>query len=195
MPGLDLVLKNGRIVSAEAEVTADVGISGETIVQIGGEMQGEHELDAAGLLVLPGGVDAHVHLSNPPGERGGAVWVDDFTSGSAAALAGGITTVGNMSFPAAGETPMGTLRREEPLAQGQATADVFLHPVLSHITPEVLAEIPRLSGAGCTSVKIFMIGAEFDAQVEAYVQAIALTGRAGLMTLIHCEDHALIQTA
>lgn len=195
MPAADLVIRNGHIVNADGACSADVGISGETIAQLGGEMQGERELDADGLLVLPGGVDAHVHLSAPPGEREGAVWVDDFTSGSAAALAGGITTVGNMSFPAAGETPMGTLRREEGVAEVQAIADVFLHPVLHDITPDVLAEIPRLPAVGCTSMKVFMIGGEFDAQVEAYVQAIALAGASGLITLIHCEDHALIQAA
>jgi dihydropyrimidinase len=100
-----------------------------------------------------------------------------------------------MSFPARGETPLGTLRREERLAEGQAIADVFLHPVVSAVTPDVLTEIPRLPDAGCTSIKIFMIGGEFDAQIEGYVRAVALAGTSGLLTLIHCEDHALIETA
>jgi len=79
--------------------------AGETIAVIGHDLHGDRTMDATGMLVLPGGVDAHVHLSLPPGEdTEGPRWVDDFTSGSATALAGGITTLGNISFPAAGET-------------------------------------------------------------------------------------------
>jgi imidazolonepropionase-like amidohydrolase len=83
----DLAVRGGTL--ADGSV-ADLGIAGGIIVQIGGEVQAAAEVDARGKLVLPGGVDAHVHLSNPPRESAGPSWVDDFTSGSAAALAGGI---------------------------------------------------------------------------------------------------------
>jgi hypothetical protein len=69
-------------------------------------------------LLLPGGIDAHVHLSTPPGPREGPRWVDDFTSGSAA-LAGGITTLGNMAFLAPGETPLAGLAHEAATARAQ----------------------------------------------------------------------------
>jgi len=99
------VIRHGEIVTAAGSVgCADIGISGGTIVQIGGDLEGQLELDAAGKLVLPGGIDAHVHVSVPPQEENmDPRWVDDFTSGSAAALAGGITTLGNMTFPGPGK--------------------------------------------------------------------------------------------
>src|SRR5262249_12680246 len=86
MPRLDVAICGGSLVDG---TIADIGIAGERIVQIGGEFEAVREVDARGKLVLPGGVDAHVHLSNPPRDASGPVWVDNFTSGSAAALAGG----------------------------------------------------------------------------------------------------------
>src|SRR5437762_3480779 len=97
MAELDLIVRGGQVVTAAETADADVGIAGGRVVQIGGEMQASSEVDAHGMLVLPGGVDAHVHLTSPPSL--GIRWVDDFTSGSAAALAGGITTIGNITFP------------------------------------------------------------------------------------------------
>src|SRR5690348_6228146 len=97
MAELELVVRGGEIVNAGSAERADLGIAGGVIEAIGHGLSGREEIDATGLLVLPGAIDAHVHLSSPPGpRRPGPRWVDDFTSGSRAALAGGVTTVGNM---------------------------------------------------------------------------------------------------
>jgi len=194
--GLDIVIRGGRIATADAIAEADIGITGETVAVIGHDLRGERDIDATGMLVLPGGVDAHVHLSLPPGEvTEGPRWVDDFTSGSAAALAGGITTLGNMAFPAPGETPRATLARETTLARGQAIADIFLHPVLGALTPEALDDISHLRAAGCASIKIFLVAHDFDRQGAAVLDAVRRAGDHGLLTLLHCEDHAIIADA
>ncbi|MGB3904076.1 MAG: amidohydrolase family protein [Anaerolineae bacterium] len=197
MADLDVVVRHGEIVTAAGSIgCADIGISDGIIVQIGGALAGHLELDATGKLVLPGGIDAHVHLSVPPEEENvDPSWVDDFASGSAAALAGGITTLGNMTFPASGETPMAGLEREAAMAREQTIADVFLHPVLDHVTPQVLDEIPKLLSAGCNSIKVFTVLSNFESQVPSYVEAIRRAGDSGLITLIHCEDYALIEDA
>jgi dihydropyrimidinase len=192
---VDLVVRGGQIVTAEAVACANVGITAGVVVQIGGELTADHELDATGKLVLPGGVDAHVHLSIPPSMREEPEWVDDFTSGSAAALAGGITTLGNMTFCEPGETLLAALEREARLAHTQTIADLFLHPVLMEITPENLDDIPQLLDRGCNSLKFFTVGPQFDAQVQSYLQATRRAGASGLLTLIHCEDAALIDDA
>ncbi len=193
--GLDLVIRGGTVVTAGAVARADVGIAGGRVAQIGGELTGARELDAAGKLLLPGGIDAHVHLSGPPGRREGPAWVDDFASGSAAALAGGITTLGNMTFLAPGEAPLAGLAREAAVARSQTICDLFLHPVLGEATPAVLGEIPRLLAAGCNSIKYFMSPPGFDAQVPGYVEATRRAGASGLLTLVHCEDHAIMADA
>lgn len=196
MAELDLIVRGGQLVTASTTVMADIGIRDGVVVQVGGELAGRREMDARGLLVLPGGVDAHVHLSMPPDDAGEEPrWVDDFTSGSAAALAGGITTVGNMTFPAAGETPLAALEREAAVVREQAIADVFLHPVLFEASTAVLDDIPRLLDAGCNSIKIFTVFPGFDAQARGFVEAVRRAGTSGLISLIHCEDDALIADA
>ncbi|MBV9170085.1 MAG: amidohydrolase family protein [Chloroflexi bacterium] len=198
MPELDLVLRGGTLCTASETARADVGIGEGRIVQIGGEMQARQEVDATGKLLLPGGVDAHVHLSNPTRDEAGPRWVDDFSSGSAAALAGGVTCVGNMSFPGRGgpnEGPLATLERETRVANETSLADVFLHPVISDPTPTVLDEIPHLLDAGCSSIKIFMSNAQFDQQAVSYVEAIRRAGAASLLSMLHCEDFSVMQHA
>jgi dihydropyrimidinase len=186
---MDLVIRGGRFVDG---TVADIGIRGERIVQVGGEMDAASEIDARGKLLLPGGLDAHVHLSSPPTERSGPAWVDDFTSGSAAALAGGITSVGNMTFGVPDITLREALRRETLVAEREAIADVFLHPVLGGADERTLAEIPLLLADGCSSIKIFLTSPRFDQEVEGFVDAVRLAGDAGLMSMLHCEDAALI---
>jgi dihydropyrimidinase len=196
MAELDIVIRNGEIVTDTGPTgQADIGIAGGIVVQIGGELEGHQELDATGNLILPGGLDAHVHLSYPQQEKGQPTWVDDFTSGSAAALAGGITTLGNMTFLTPGERPLSGLERESAVARRQTIADLFLHPVLGEITRPVLDEIPRLLDSGCNSIKLFTVSPRFDLQVPGVVEAIRRAGASGLLTVIHCEDHALIEDA
>jgi len=193
---LDLVIRGGEIVTAGGAARADLGIVGGRVAQLGGEMTGTREIDATGKLLLPGGIDAHVHLSSPPGGTGtGPRWVDDFASGSAAALAGGITTLGNMTFLGPGETPLAGLAREAASARRETICDLFLHPVLGETAAAVLDEIPRLLDAGCNSIKYFMSPPAFDQQVPGYVEATRRAGAGGLITLIHCEDHALLADA
>ncbi len=191
----DLIVRGGTIVTAGGTARADLGIVDGRVAQIGGEMAADRELDAGGKLVLPGGVDAHVHLTLPPGGEEEPRWVDDFTSGSAAALAGGITTLGNMTFLRQGETPRVGLAREAALVRAQAIADVFLHPVLGETTAAVLDDIPALLATGCNSIKFFMSTPAYDPQVAGYAEATRRAGTNRLITLIHCEDHALLTDA
>jgi dihydropyrimidinase len=191
----DLVVRGGVVVTAGGQGDADVGVTGGRVVQLGGEMRGRRELDARGALVLPGGVDMHVHLSQPPAEPGEPAWVDDFGSGSAAAIAGGITTIGNMTFPPEGVTLRQALDTDDAAAAGASAVDYVLHPVLPVPTPEALAELPGLVADGYRTLKIFMIMDEFEEHAAGMIEAIRLAGRLGMLTLLHCEDAALVRFA
>lgn len=197
MSKVDLVIRHGEVVTAAGSMgNADIGISDGRVVQIGGDIAAREELDAAGKLVLPGGIDAHVHLSPLPKE--GDVtphWVDNFTSGSAAALAGGITTLGNMVFPDFGDTPLVQLERAAAVAREESIADFFLHPVLDEMSRQVLDEIPKLRDIGCNTIKIFLVYPNFDPQIKSYVEAIRRAGESGVLVMLHCEDHALVEDA
>jgi dihydropyrimidinase len=192
----DLVVRGGNVLTPGHQEVADVGVSDGRIAQIGGPMTGEDELDATGLLVLPGGIDAHVHLVSAAlaeaTRQDGPVWVDDFWTGSLAAFAGGITTVGNMTFPLPGESMTAAIAREVTGAAPEAAVDWFLHPVLAELTDSTEAEIAALAADGHTSIKVFLTDTHFTARTPALAHAIAAAGRAGSLTLMHCEDAEML---
>ena len=191
----DLVIRNGMVVTADGSFAADVGIRGETIAQIGGEMTGGREIDAAGKLVMPGGIDAHVHLTPTLEMLSGPRWCDDFASGTRAAAAGGITTVGNMTFPRGSETLSEAIAREAAEAARDAIVDVLLHPVLTDPATQPLTDIPVLAAEGHTSLKFFMSFGGFTTDPAPYLDAMRLAREAGMLTLIHCEDAAMMDFA
>lgn len=195
MAEFDLVIKGGEIVTADNTIQADIGIAQGLITQIGTALTGRREIDASGKLVFPGAIDAHVHLNTQAAANTGPGWVDDFTSGSAAALAGGVTTLGNMTFLQPGETVLAGLAREATAAGEQAIADFFLHPVLSEMNQQVLDEIPQLRSSGYNSIKFFMASPRFDEQVQGYLEATRQAGKQGIISLIHCEDYSLMVDA
>src|SRR4029078_6018630 len=86
----DTIIRGGTVATASDTFACDVGISGEKITALGTNLGDAREiLDASGKLVLPGGIDSHVHLSQPSGP--GIVMADDFESGTRASAFGGNT--------------------------------------------------------------------------------------------------------
>ena len=191
---LDLVIKGGTVVTAGSLGTCDVGVADGRVAQLGAGLTGRRMLDARGAYVFPGGVDVHVHLSSPIEPAPGVeLWVDDFYSGSQAAIAGGVTTVGNMTFQRRDEGLRQALARDLAAASRDAAIDYILHPVLMHPSEEALAEVPALAAEGHTSLKIFMVLDHFDAHVNEYLRAMRIAGASGVLTMVHCEDGALIR--
>ena len=89
---MSILIKNGRIITAADDYVADIFIEGETISAIGKNLnvKADKEIDATGKLVIPGGVDPHVHLEMP---FMGTFSSDNYETGTRAALFGGTTTV------------------------------------------------------------------------------------------------------
>jgi hypothetical protein len=150
----------------------------------------------------PGGVDAHTHLVHQGlAERVGfPVWVDDFWSGSRAAIAGGITTVGNMTYPVPDEggteeTPGAAITREMAGAAGEAAVDWFLHPVVLHPAALSEGEVGALAGARHASIKMFLADPDLAADEPALLAAAAAAQAAGSVTLLHCEDGMMLAQA
>jgi len=175
---------------------ADIRITGEKIVEIGLNLPdtGENvqEIDASGLTVFPGGIDPHVHLSLPAHIPELYQWADNFESGSKAALAGGITTLGCMSVPESDETPLGTLNRETEAARKLTIADILIHPIIESPNTKKLQEFPQLVEQGCTSIKVFMSTEDFDRNPLEYLKVLEAAKKAGILTMIHCEDYAIL---
>ena len=185
-----LVIRGGIVANADGTRRADVRIEGERIVQVAPSISAPADarvIDARGKLVVPGGIDPHTHLQ--------PAFVDDLTSGSRAALAGGITTLGTFSAPRRDEAPEAALDRMTALVQQQAIADFFLHTNAGTPRAEFIPSLATLVARGQPSIKVFMVGADFGTYLGAFVQLLEAARDAGVVTLVHCEDGALLAAA
>ena len=189
---VDLAIRGGTVVTASSHGPADVGIRDGAIVQIGGGFTAEREIDATNRLVLPGGIDMHVHLTSVVVPEGEFRWADDFASGTRAAAAGGITTVGNISFPRPGEGLLDVVRRDAAEVEGMALVDFALHPVVLDPSPSAREDVRALAAEGHTSIKIFMILGNFDGRSRDYLETMRAAAELGMLSLIHCEDACVI---
>ncbi len=190
---MDLVIRGGTVMAGDGPVVTDVGVEDGRIVQLGGVMSAPDEVDAVGRFVLPGGVDPHVHLTDPRTGPGIHSWADDFEVGTRAALAGGVTTVGNMSFCRSGEQMRDGLERDNAAAEALSVTDYFQHPVLLDPDDEGIRQIGELAAEGFPSVKIFLSFQRFDRNVDRFVTAMRAAANAGSVVLLHCEDAAIMR--
>lgn len=185
---MDLAIRNGTVVTPAGTFRADIGVAGERIVQVGGEVPAAgREIDASGLLVLPGCVDIHTHLTSFAGRQP----LDDFEHGTRAAAAGGVTTICDFAHQADGEGLRPALDRA--MADGKRSIiDYTFHSILRDPNPQALADIPDLAAAGHAGIKIFMSQSRFTRRVNDYLRALRIAGRAGILTAIHAEDESII---
>ena len=184
----EILIRGGEIVTAEGRRPADVRVVGTTIAEVGIGLAARDtdtlEIDARGLLVLPGGIDPHVH----PGPR------DDYTTASAAALAGGITTISNFVGVRAGETPAAAVERAVARVRGESIADVMFHPIVSDPSAATADTLRALTSAGQTTIKVFMVQPSFDQNVPGFIATMHAARATGVLMMMHCEDAAIIQT-
>jgi dihydropyrimidinase len=181
----DLVVRGGTVVTASDSFAADIGVRSGRVAAIGEALApGTTEIAAAGLLVLPGGVDVHTHLDV---EVGGVLTADDFESGTVAAACGGITTICDYAWQSRGQSLMQAIEAWKVKAKGRAHIDYGFHVVVSDATDDTLAEMPRLVAAGYPSVKVFMIN-EFGIGDEALLRLFGAARAAGAIVNVHAEN-------
>ncbi len=186
----ELLIRGGRVVNADGVMNADVRVAGQSIVQVARNLTpgpGARVIDARGHLVMPGGIDPHTHLQ--PG------FADDLTSGSMAALAGGITTIGTFSAPRQGEGALAALDRMSAAVRAAAIADVILHSAVWPPDADLIAALPQLVQRGQPSIKFFMVRTDFGAQMEWVIKTLEAARDVGVVTMLHCEDGALLAAA
>src|SRR6202042_2241313 len=126
-----VLIQNGTIVNADASVKADLLIDGATIKEVRAGIPAsaaDKVVDATGLLVLPGGIDAHTHLDMP---FGGSKSADDFETGTLAAAYGGTTTLIDFAIQYKGQTLRQALDIWMKKAEGKATIDYAFHCIIT----------------------------------------------------------------
>ncbi|MFN8569329.1 MAG: amidohydrolase family protein [Kouleothrix sp.] len=151
---MDVIIKNGTIVTATDTYRAEIGIAGGRIAdRRRAGRRGARVIDAAGRYVLPGGVDPHVHLDTPVM---GTVTADDYPSGTIAAACGGTTSVVDFCFQMPGQSLADALAGWHARAEGRAAIDYGFHMVVADPTDAVIAELAGLPAQGVSSFKLFM---------------------------------------
>lgn len=153
---MSVLIKNGRVVTATDDYTADIFIEGEIIVAIGKNlaMKADQEIDARGKLVMPGGIDPHVHLDMP---FMGTYSSDNYETGTRAALFGGTTMVIDFILQKQGNSLRSALDEWNSRANGNAVGDYSFHMAVTDFNDQTKIEIKSMiEEEGITSFKTFM---------------------------------------
>jgi dihydropyrimidinase len=192
MADFDIVIHSGALVSPAGLSSADLGIRNGRIAAWGSDLKGREMVDATGLLVLPGGVDAHVHLNMPTATT---VTSEDWSSGTLAAAYGGTTTVLDFVEPIPGQDLTEALQQRQAEADGQAWVDYGLHMTLTDHRPETLAQIPGLVAAGVTSFKVYTTYGDMALDDVGLLAVMDAVQAAGGVLMVHAENDAIVQRA
>jgi dihydropyrimidinase len=153
---MSILIKNGRIITATDDYMADVFIEGEIVTAIGKNLNvvADQEIDATNLLVMPGGVDPHVHLDMP---FMGTYSSDNYETGTRAALFGGTTTVIDFVLQKQGHSLQEALDEWKGRATGTALGDYSFHMAVTDFNENTKQEIKTMvEEEGITSFKTFM---------------------------------------
>ncbi len=189
------LIKGGRVVTAIDDYVGDVLIEGGRVEAIGRSLDAEDAEvhDAAGLLVMPGGVDVHVHMETPMGN--GIETCDSFESGTRSAAFGGTTTIVDFAQQFKGESPKRALDRRLEAAEPQCCVDYGFHSILTDVTPEALSELPDMvEKDGVSSIKLYMAYPDMLMVDDAAIyRTMRRVGDHGGMVNLHAENGVVIQ--
>jgi dihydropyrimidinase len=193
MHKLDTIIRGGRVATASDTVACDVGIRGGKIVALGENLGvAEEIIDSRGHLVLPGGIDSHVHFSQPSGPD--IVMADDFESGTRAAAFGGNTLVMPFCLQQKGESLRQAVKDYHAKAEGKCHVDVSFHLIISDPTPQVLGqELPALVGDGYTSFKVFMTYQDLALNDMQLLEVFSTARATGALVMVHAENYDAIR--
>lgn len=185
----DLVIKNGRLITVGEDFIGDLAVSGETIAAVGQGLKGKQEIEAAGLYVIPGAIDGHVHLQMPFRD---IVTADNFEQGTIAAACGGVTSLIDFVEPARGQPLVEALDRRREEADGHAVVDYGLHMTLLDPDPAILAQTPAAYGQGCPTFKLYTAYPGLYLADDELYRALQAVAKVGGLAVVHAENYPVI---
>ncbi|MBS1580067.1 MAG: dihydropyrimidinase [Bacteroidetes bacterium] len=153
---MSIFIKNGNIITATDNYVADIFIEGETIKAIGENLNitANETIDASGMLVMPGGIDPHVHLDMP---FMGTYSSDSYETGTRAALYGGTTTVIDFILQKQGNSLQSALQEWQGRSNNNCYGDYSFHMAVTDFNDSTKKEIKHfIEEEGITSFKTFM---------------------------------------
>jgi dihydropyrimidinase len=193
----DTIIRGGTIATAADTFACDIGIRGGKIAALGeglGDgLGGATEIvDATGRLVLPGGIDSHVHLDQPASP--GIVMADDFETGTRAAAFGGNTMVLPFALQERGSSLRKAVTDYHRKADGKCYVDVSFHLIIADASDRVLGqELPALVNDGYTSFKVFMTYEGLALSDLEILNVMEVARQTGALVMIHAENYDAIR--
>ncbi len=182
------ILAGGTVVTAESSFRADVAFDGGTITAVGVDLprDGAEVVDVSGARLMPGFIDGHTHMDMP---FGGTVTADNWDTGTAAAVAGGTTTLVDFSLQDIEGTLTGAVETWQEKAS-VARIDFGLHVAITNLTEDVKRELPSLPALGVATIKIFMAykGTPLYTEDDDLFEAMQIARECGLLVLVHAEN-------
>jgi len=190
---VNTLIRNGAVVTARDTIAADILIEGETIREVRpgiSQQAAEKIIDAAGMYVIPGGIDAHTHLDMP---FGGTTSSDDFETGTRAAAFGGTTTIVDFAIQPRGTRMRDALDTWWKKAERRATIDFGLHMIVTDLAGAGLEDMDEMVREGVASFKLFMAYPNVLMVDDATIfKALAQTAKNGALICMHAENGSVI---
>lgn len=189
----DTIIRGGMIATASDVFEANIGIAEGRIVALGKHLGMAAEIiDATGRLVLPGGIDSHVHIAQPSGP--GIAMADDFESATRSAAFGGNTTILPFCLQESGTPMRQTVKAYHQLAEGCCHVDVSFHLIIANPDAQMLGqELPALVADGYTSFKVFMTYEGLALSDLQIMETMAVAKDCGALMMIHAENYDMIR--
>jgi len=190
---MDMIIKNGTVVTASDMFKADIGVENGKIVLISekiDESLAKNVVDAQGKLILPGAIDAHTHLAMP---FGGTISSDDYFTGTRAAACGGTTTVFDFVLQDFGETMVDAVKRRDALCAGNAVVDYSYHVAVKDVSGDLLDSIEDCVEFGVPSFKVFMVY-DFGVTDGVFYKVLRKAKECGALIAVHAENKEIINT-
>lgn len=191
----DLIIKNGMAVMPGAAVKADIAVKDGKIYSVGMPDQGEsagRTIDASGKYILPGVIDAHMHVEAP---FQGCFGANDFYTQSVSAAFGGVTTFFDFTNAAKGRSVLEALD-ERKKEMSKSAIDYSIHAKIVEAPDNILNEIRELENYGCPSFKIFMTYRKEGvmADDETILKVFKAAGEYRLLAMAHAECNAIAES-
>src|ERR1039458_787737 len=189
---MNTLIRNGKVVTANNTIAADVLIEGELIQEVrpGIPANDARVIDAAGMYVLPGGIDCHTHLDMP---FGGTNSADDFETGTRAAAFGGTTCIVDFAIQARGTRMRAALDTWWKKAEGRACIDYGLHMIVTDLGACGLEDMDDMVKEGVASFKLFMAYPNVLMVDDATIfKALSRTAKNGALICMHAENGSVI---
>ena len=188
---MDLIIKNGTIVTSTEMFKADIAVKDGKIVSVGENLPTDgcaNVVDAAGKLVLPGAIDAHTHLAMP---FGGTISSDDYFAGTRAAACGGTTTVFDSVLQDFDENMVDSIKRRDALCAPDAAVDYAFHVGVKDVHGGLLDSMKDAVDYGVPSFKVFMVY-DFGVKDGVFYEVLKKSKEIGALINVHAENNEMV---